>query len=126
MASPVMTFNTVGNALASQSIAASATQTFAIDFSAVYEGQLQCQAHFGTIAGTSGMQIDVFAGNQASGTTYDTIAVFTMVMAAVTSTTNLLTIKLSTGKYDVKFTNLDATNGLTTVLATTATVSSVA
>lgn len=125
MAAPAMTFNTAGNALASQSLAASATVTFNLDFSAKFEGQLEVEANFGTIAATAGLRVDVFPGIGSTPTYSATNPNFTYTLPAVAGLRRTPKIFLPTGKYQVLLTNLDATNGLTTVQATTDTVDSV-
>lgn len=125
MAAPVMTFNTAGNALASQSIAAAGTQTFNLDLSAKFEGQLIVTATFGTIAATAGLKVECFEG-YGSGPTYPTTNPnFSYTLAAVAGNQQTPKIALPTGKWQVKLTNLDATNGLTLVIGTVDTVDSV-
>lgn len=125
MASPSMTFNAKGNIVSGATIALSATNTQAIDASTKFEVQIQIEVIFGTVAAVSGLQIDVFRRSGA-GPTDDTISVLTFVIPSQTSTTKDQSFALPTGKYDVKATNLDATNGVTGYTVTTSTVDSIA
>ena len=125
MASPSMTFNTAANVLSSASLAASGTVTANLDFSAKFEGQVQVwNTPGGTVAATSGMQVDVFEAVDSTPN-YDTVACYSMVIPSVASTAARATIKLSTGKYQIKLTNLDATNAVTREVSS-ATVDSIA
>ena len=128
MAAPSMTFNTAGNALASQSLANAGTVTFNLDLSAKFEGQVEVKVvEGGTVAATAGVRVDVFAG-YGSTPTYTTVNPnFTMTVPAGTATVTVYSPKiyLPTGKYQVKLTNLDATNAVT-VEATMDTVDAVA
>lgn len=123
MASPSMTTGSAGNALASAPLAASGTTNFNVDFSAVFEGQIQVGATFGTIAATAGLRIDVY---RRIGTTpvNSTVAMLSITLAAVSGAKSL-DLALATGKYNVVLTNLDATNGLTAVYATDDTIPAV-
>lgn len=124
MASPSMTFNAAANALSSASLAAAGTVTFNLDFSTKFEGHIQVKnTGGGTVAATNGLQIDVFPAVD-TGPDYDTVSAYTTVIATVTSTTNYATIKVPTGKYQVKLTNLDPTNAVTRA-AQTATIDAV-
>lgn len=122
--SPIGTYNSVGNVLASASIAASGTRTYDLDLSGKFEGQPQHAVTFGTVAATSGLQIDVYR-QVAGGTVNDTIATFTYSIPSTASTTKTFTLPLQWGKWHVVETNLDGTNGLTVNTVTTATEDSV-
>lgn len=122
--SPIGTFNTLGNGLASASIAASATRTVDFDASGKFEIQVQTAITFGTVAATSGLQLDFFR-QVSGGTVNDSIATFTYVIPSTTSTTKTYTIPLPWGKWHMLLTNLDGTNGLTVSTVTTATLDSV-
>jgi hypothetical protein len=122
--SPSMTFNAQAGALASQSLAASGTVTYNLDLSNKFEGQIQVKdTGGGTVAATNGCQIDVYRGFGA-GPTYDTTSMMTIVITTVVSTAKYASFSLPTGKYQVKLTNLDATNAIT-VESTLSTVDSV-
>jgi hypothetical protein len=125
MAAPAMTQNARGNVQSAGTLAASGTATLAVDATAKFEVQIQIEVVFGTVAATAGLQIDVFR-RFGLGPTDDTIAVLTFVIPATASTTKIQSFALPTGKYDVKETNLDATNGLTGLNLTTSTIDSIA
>lgn len=122
--SPIGTFNSVGNVLASATIAASGTRTADIDASTKFAVQIQISIVFGTVAATSGLQVDIYR-QVAGGTVNDTIATSTYTIPSTASTTKVYTIELGWGKWHVVLTNTDATNSLTGTTATTATADSV-
>jgi hypothetical protein len=125
MASPSMTLtHTAGNLLASATIAAGGNTTFDVDYSAKFEGQVQIAVTFGTVAATSGLQIDVFR-RIGSGPAVDTEAISTLTIPSTASTTKDKSFALPTGRYRVKLTNLDATNSVTSVSATDDTIDGV-
>lgn len=110
---PVMTFNTQAGLLASGSLAASGTSTTALDASTKFEAQVQVKnVGGGSVAGTNGLQVDVFR-RFGGGPTDDTIAMMTFVIPTTVSTTKYQSFSLPTGKYDIKLTNLDASNAIT-------------
>lgn len=76
---------------------------------------------FGTVAATSGLQVDVFR-RFGAGPTDDTIAVTSFTIPSTATTTKDQSFALPTGKYSVKLTNLDATNALTATSITTSTI----
>lgn len=122
MSAPSMTTNhAAGNLLASSSLAAGASTTFDVDYSAKLEGQIQIGATFGTVAATAGLQVDVYR-RIGAGPATDTIPITTFVIAAAASSSKLQSLALATGRYRVKLTDLDATNGLTAVSATDDTI----
>ncbi|HLW67826.1 MAG TPA: hypothetical protein VKS79_21085 [Gemmataceae bacterium] len=125
MASPSMTFNALGNIVSNASVAASGTRTDAVDGSTKFETQVQVDVTFGTVAATNGFQVQVFR-RFGAGPTDDTIAIVNFTIAGVGSTTVIQSFALPTGKYDIKVTNLDATNGVTGYYLTTSTVDSIA
>jgi hypothetical protein len=86
MAAPVMTFNTAGNVLASQSLAASATVTVDLNLSGQFEGQLMVTCTFGTVAATSGLKIDILEGYVATPTNPTVNPNFTYTIPSVSST----------------------------------------
>jgi hypothetical protein len=111
--------------LAPQALAASASvSTVLLDASARFEAQVQVTGTFGTVAGTNGLQVQVFP---AIGSTpaYDTIPAATMVIPGTASTTQTQTLKLPTGLYQLRLTNLDGTNPLSNVGVTWASIDSV-
>lgn len=125
MASPASTINNAaGNLLASTTITASSNATAILDVSAKFEAAIQASVTFGTVAATSGVQVDVFR-RIGSGPAVDTIAATTFTIPSTASTTKLVSFALPTGRYQIKLTNLDATNSVTSVTLTTDTVDSV-
>lgn len=96
-----------------------------IDLSAKYEGQVTIAVTAGgSVSTTAGVQVDVYPGS-GSGPTYDSQPVTTFVIPVTTpSAVTSQTIFLGPGKYQCKFSNLDATNtvGYTVALATVDTV----
>lgn len=123
-----ITYNSAGNLLASQSLAASASVTSGdIDASAKY-GLLVVIKNTpgGTIASTRGLKIEATAGYGASGTAaYSTLgAVNSVLPSATASTAESIEIRLPSGHWKIKLTNLDATNAVT-IEVTTATIDTV-
>lgn len=125
MAAPTMTFNARGNLRSNQTIATSGTLSTDVDASTKFEVQLQVEVTFGTVAATSGLQVDVFR-EFGAGPTLDTIAMATFVIPSTASTSKIQSIALPTGKYSVKLTNTDATNAVTAVYLTSSAVDTVA
>src|SRR3989442_14969 len=121
MSTPAMTLsNTQGNLLASQALAAGASVTFTADFSAKFEGKVQVGATFGTVAATAGLKIEI--GHRiGSGPPNDTSYFTTLLIPATASTTQYGSTPpglLTPGRYVFKLTNLDATNSVSNVNAT--------
>lgn len=127
MASPSMTTsNVAGNLLASATIAASGTNsTTNLDLSAKFEAQVQFSGAFGTVAGTAGIQVDCYR-RIGSGPAVDTVPAATFLVVAVASTTVKQSFVLQTGRWNIKLTNLDATNSVTVCTLTDDTLDSVA
>jgi hypothetical protein len=113
MAAPTVTSNTSVRAAAS--LAASGTATYRRDIRTKFETRLQFEAVFGTVAATSGLLIEVFRHVVGGTTAPDTIPVTSLTVPSTASTTKRASLALPTGDYDVKITNLDATNAITTV-----------
>ena len=124
MSAPSMTTShSAGNLLASGSLAASANTTFNVDYSAKIGGFIQIAVTFGTVAATSGLQIDVYR-RIGSGPVTDTESAMTFLIPSTGSTTKDKSFALPTGRYQIKLTNLDGTNGLTGVSGTDDTIDS--
>lgn len=124
MSAPSMTFNAEAGLLSSQSLAASGTVTFDIDISTKWEQLIQCKgAGGGSVAGTNGLRIEAF-NRMGTSPTNDTEPTYARDITMAASTTKYWTFRLPTGKWRVKFTNLDASNAIT-VEATSATIDSV-
>ena len=122
--SPIATYNSVGNILASATIAASGTRAFDLDFSTKFEGHVQIAITFGTVAATSGLKVD-FYRTVAGGSTVDTNVFYSFTIPSVASTTVVFTFPLPWGKYHVIQTNTDSSNSVTVNTVTTATADSV-
>lgn len=122
--SPAMTFNAKGNLQSNQTITASGTLSTTVDGSAKFETEIAIEVVFGTVAATSGIQVDVFR-NFGSGPTTDTISILTFVIPSTASTTKDQSFSLGPGKYSVKLTNLDGTNSVTGVYVTSTTWDSI-
>lgn len=118
MASPVMTTsNVAGNLLASTAIAASGNTTFDVDYSTKIEGLIQLSVTFGTVAATSGIQVDVYH-RIGSGPAIDTEPITGLTIPSTAGTTKRRSLRLPIGRYRVKLTNLDSSNSVTLVTAT--------
>ena len=121
---PSVTFNARYNALGSVSLASSGTTSFTADFSSsALGGFVQIWDTGGaTVAATNGCQVQAFATADTSPN-YDTIAFAgtNFTITTVQSTAAAQSFFLPSGKYQIKLTNLDATNAIT-VGATTASV----
>jgi hypothetical protein len=115
---PHYTANAAGNALASQSLAASGNVTFDVDLSSAWEGQLMIEATFGTIAATAGLRIDFFQGFGSTPTYPTTNPTFSWTLPAVAGARQSPKFPLRTGRWRISLTNTDASNGLTAVRAT--------
>ncbi len=113
MAAPTNTSNQTLHT--SASLAASGTANDNLDIRTKFEARVQYSAAFGTVAATNGLQIDVFRYVDG-GTNADTIAVMSFTIPGTTSTTKRQSFALPTGHYNVKITNLDATNAINPVI----------
>ena len=125
-----MTQATAGNALASTALAASGTTSFTVDLSAKWEGQVMVKVTMGaTVAATAGVMVEVFMDYVGGATpTWSTVNpnfTYTVAAGAASAVVYSPIIFLPTGRYQVKLTNLDATNGVTAE-ASLGTVDSVA
>ena len=118
MAAPTMTLGTTLHT--SASLAASGTATDTLDASTKFEAQVMYKLTAGgTVAGTSGLRIDVF--ELYSGSTYGNAATatatpnFTYTISGYTASQVAYSPKMyvPTGRWLFKITNLDATNAVT-------------
>ena len=119
------TGNSAGNIRASGSLAASGTSSANLDYSAVFEAQIDVECTpGGTVAGTNGLKIEIFRRYGSTPTTAAT-AMLTYTLPSVASTAaSLPPIYLGPGYYTIKWTNLDTANALTDVTITGDTVTS--
>lgn len=109
---PVYTAGTTVHA--SASLAASATANNDVDFSGVFEAQLNVlNTPAGSVAATRGLRVDIYRRYGAGPTTAPTPFLTYFLPSQTASTAESLAIFLTTGKYNVKITNLDATNAVT-------------
>lgn len=109
----------------SASLAASGTANDNLDIRTKFEARIQVSCNFGTVAGTNGVQVDI--GRYVDGgTLLDTIFVLTFTVPGTTSTLKRQSFALPTGHYNVKYTNLDATNAVNPVIALYETTDTVA
>lgn len=116
MSAPTFTGGSAGNLRASASLAASAVSTtYDLDVSTDLEARVQSGATFGTIAATAGLQVDIY---ELIGSTPVADTTSRGYTEAAVSGARATTVHLPTGKWRFKYTNLDATNGLTLVYAT--------
>jgi hypothetical protein len=122
-ADPSVTMGTTAGALSSQSLAASGTQNFIVDFSATQlGGYVQIGNKPGaSVSTTTGVLVQAF--NTCDGTTYDTIPFggVNFVITSAASTQQYQSLFLPTGKFKILLTNQDATFA-TTIQATISTV----
>jgi hypothetical protein len=122
MAAPSTTQNQT--AISSQSLAATGNITGNVNLLTKFEGHFQVLATFGTVATTNGLQIDVY--RDVTGTpTFDSLPLLEIVIPGTTSTTKRQSFILGTGSYQIKLTNLDATNAVNPVSVLYETIDSV-
>ena|SRR5215510_6758316 len=111
---PVYTGNSAGNIRASASLSASATANYDVDYSTVIEAQIHVKnTPGGSVSGTRGLRIDIYR-NYGSSPTLGQSPVMTYTLPSATaSTAESGDFYLSTGKYNIKITNLDAAQAVT-------------
>lgn len=114
MAAPSMTFGAPGNIRASATLAAFASATYDVDYSTKIEGQITVKnTPGGTLHATRGVKVEVFL-RYGSGPTVSTIPIQTLTLGSITaSTPESAPLFLSTGKYQIKITNIDISNAVT-------------
>jgi hypothetical protein len=111
---PTYTGNSAGNIHASASLAASATANDNYDGSAVFETQVHVKnTPGGSVAATRGLKVEVFRRYGSSPTTGETAFITYTLPSATASTAESIDFYLPCGKYNIKITNLDATNAIT-------------
>lgn len=110
---PVMTFNAVDNVRAAASLAASGTANYDVDYSAVFEAQVHIKnTPGGTISGTRGLKIEIFKRTGSGPTTGSSPFMTYFLPSQTASTAESADIYLSTGKYNIKITNLDTAQAI--------------
>lgn len=111
---PTYTGNTANNVIASGSIAASGTANANVDYSAVLEAQIHViNTPGGSVAATRGLKVEVFRRYGATPTTAESALLTFTLPSATASTAESLDVYLGPGKYNIKLTNLDASNAVT-------------
>jgi hypothetical protein len=111
---PTYTGNTANNVIASAAIAASGTSNASVDYSAVFEAQMHViNTPGGSVAATRGLKVEVFRRYGSTPTTGESAMLTYILPSATASTAESLDVFLPPGKYNIKLTNLDATNAVT-------------
>jgi len=109
---PVYTAGTTVHA--SASIAAATTANDDVDFSTVFEAQLHVKnTPGGSVAATRGLKVEIFRRYGSGPTTAQSPMITYYLPSTTASVAESIEIFLSTGKYNIKITNLDATNAIT-------------
>jgi hypothetical protein len=108
------TGNSAGNIRSSASLAASGTDNASVDYSSVFEAQIHVKnTPGGSVAATRGLRIDIYRRYGSSPTTGESPMISYTLPSTTASTAESVDIFLPTGKYNIKVTNLDATNAVT-------------
>lgn len=111
---PAMTFNAAGNVRSSASLAASGTDNADVDFSGKFEGLIHVKnTPGGSVSGTRGLKVEIFRRYGSSPTTADTPMMTYTLPSQTASTAESADFVLGTGKYNIKITNLDASQAIT-------------
>jgi len=111
---PTYTANAAGNLRASASLAASASFNNDVDYSAKFEAQIHIKnTPGGTISGTRGLKVEIFRRYGSGPTTAETPMMTFYMPSQTISTAESFDFFLSTGKYNIKVTNLDAAQAVT-------------
>lgn len=111
---PAYTGNAAGNIRSSASLAASATDNANVDYSGKFEAQVHVKnTPGGSVAATRGLRIDVYRRYGTTPTTAESVLFSITLPSAAASTAESSDFSLPTGKYNIKVTNLDATNAVT-------------
>ncbi|WP_165221910.1 hypothetical protein [Aquisphaera insulae] len=116
MAGPSVTAGIAGNVVASGLLGAGANVASTVDFSTggAFGGDVAIRVTAGaTVSGTNGCRLDVFPLGDSTPA-FDTVASQSYTLSpVVASGTYQKTLRLPTGVYSLKATNLDATNAIT-------------
>lgn len=111
---PVYTGNLAGNIRSSASLAASGTANYDVDYSSKWEAQIHVlNTPGGSVAGTRGVRVDIYRRYGSSPTTGQTAFLSYTLPSTTASTAESWDIFVGPGKYNIKITNLDATNAVT-------------
>jgi hypothetical protein len=118
------THNT-GNVRASASLAASASVSYDVDWSAFYEILLGITSTAGTVSGTNGLRVQV-APRSGSTPATATESWLDFSIPSVASSTARYVRSISPARYTITITNLDTVNALTAVVLETSTLDTLA
>lgn len=113
---PTYTAAAAGNVITSASLGASATtnSSTAMDFSGAFQGMVHVlNTPGGSVAATRGLKIEIFRRYGTTPTTGQSAMLTYTLPSQTASTAESLDIFLDTGIYNIKLTNLDATNAVT-------------
>lgn len=121
-----MTFNAAGNVRSSSTLAASATASGNLDYSAKIEGQVTVRVDVSSsVAATRGLRVQFFPRYGSTPADSTLSAHGDTLPCAAISSTEVMTFFLGSGKWKWQVTNLDAVNALAAVEITDATVDGV-
>lgn len=111
---PSITANAEGNIRASTSLAASATANYDRDYSDKISTTITVEViPGGTVSATHGLLVEVFRRYGTGPTTQATPDTPYTIAPLVASTTKDKSFELGPGKYNIKITNLDASQAVT-------------
>lgn len=111
---PSYTGNTANNIRSDSSLAASATANYNVDYHAKFEAMIHVKnTPGGTIAATAGVKVEVFRRYGATPTTGESAFLTFTLPSAATNTAESIDFFLGPGYYNIKVTNLDASNAVT-------------
>lgn len=111
---PSFTYNSVGNIRSSASLSSSGTANYDVDYSAVVGAIVTVKnTPGGSVSSTRGVRVDVYNRYGSSPTTDATPVQSWTLPSQTASTTEDLTVYLGPGKYNIKITNLDASQSVT-------------
>lgn len=126
MPAPTTTQNTAGNIASAVALAAGASSSvYTLDNSTRFGCVLLISVTYGaTVAATAGVRVDIY-GNLAGSASTDPFTSIYPAVGTATTTKSALVCALPEGKWFVKVTNLDVTNGITSFSLTTDTTDTV-
>lgn len=111
---PVLTGNAAGNIRSSSSLAANGTANYDVDYHAKFEAQIHVKnTPGGTIAATRGVKVEVFRRYGSTPTTGQSAMLTYTLPSQTASTAESIDFFLGPGYYNIKITNLDASNAVT-------------
>jgi len=111
---PTYTGNSAGNIHASASLGAAGTANDNYDGSTVFETQVHVlNTPGGSVSGTRGLRVDVYRRYGSGPTTGESPWLSYTLPSATASTAESIDFFIPSGKYNFKFTNLDAAQAIT-------------